>query len=146
MNSAEKVEMVTLAYPELTHFGFESVTSGTYAANRARMFGTRALEEFDLAIEFLKVCRRINSISRHSSYGWKHVLESWFAARGERVYVSNGMFIAAAIAASFRIERVGYSPNCRLNISNRSWNLPFEERRKRAIREGHVLLGRPICM
>jgi hypothetical protein len=40
MNAAERVEMIALACPELTHFGLESVTSRTYAANRARMFGT----------------------------------------------------------------------------------------------------------
>jgi hypothetical protein len=36
-------------------------------------------------------------------------------------YVTNGVFIAAAIAEGFSVQRIGNSPNAWLNISSAAW-------------------------
>jgi hypothetical protein len=69
-------------------------------------------------------CEHRKSVSKFSSYGWKHRAEGWFRdARGKREYVSNGMFIAAALSIGMPMERIFRSVNCRLGISKRSWGL-----------------------
>jgi len=55
-----------------------------------------------------------------SSYGLKHRAESWHRQRGtEDPYVSNGMFIAAALNAGYRICRVD-GPNVYINVTKTS--------------------------
>jgi hypothetical protein len=53
-----------------------------------------------------------------SSYGLKHHVEDWTAANGERAYVSNGAFIAAAVLEGYRYVQAGEgSPNAFFNMS-----------------------------
>ena len=60
----------------------------------------------------------IEGWSRSSSYGWKHMVEYWWPGTGDH-YVSNGMFIAAALAVGARIKTYPGSPNVALNLSNK---------------------------
>jgi hypothetical protein len=61
-----------------------------------------------------------NAAWRGASSYWKHRVESYLRSRDKSdPYVSNGMFIAAAIAGDFIIERIPNSPNCCLNISSK---------------------------
>jgi hypothetical protein len=46
-----------------------------------------------------------------TSYGLKHVAER------DVGYITNGVFIAAAVAEGFRVVRIGETPNACLNIS-----------------------------
>lgn len=51
---------------------------------------------------------------RTSSYGLKHQVESW-AGR----YVTNGAFIAAALAEGYRVKQIHGGPNAHFNMSFR---------------------------
>jgi hypothetical protein len=112
--------------PELTRWGFWSASEDGFEAARAEMTSQCAIKEFERACQFLaQHCKRRQTCSKFSSYGWKHRAEIWFReVKGERQYVSNGMFIAGAIANGFKIERLPCSPNCRVNISRTSWFIP----------------------
>jgi len=49
------------------------------------------------------------------SHGLKHVAEKNVG------YITNGVFIAAAIAEGFRAVRIGETPNAWFNISTTAW-------------------------
>lgn len=67
---------------------------------REQLLQPVGLEEIGAAIRFLDVAGRRKTVNtRHSSYGWKHVAERW-AHR----YISNGAFIAAALARGYAVE------------------------------------------
>ena len=73
-------------------------------------------------------CMHLKQVKlRGSSYGWKHDAESWFQdgseggprrPHGAPPYISNGAFIAAAIALGYRFKRIGRSHNAHLNMSH----------------------------
>ena len=50
-----------------------------------------------------------------TSYGLKHVAER------DVGYITNGVFIAAAVAEGFRVVRIRETPNAWLNISMAAW-------------------------
>jgi hypothetical protein len=71
---------------------------------------------------------------RAGSYGLKHVVEDWTSGLGvvwlqrdpwgrrfvsSRRYVSNGAFIAAAIAEGYRVQQIGNGPNAIFDMSFR---------------------------
>jgi hypothetical protein len=137
-SSKEKIEIIRNDYPNLTRWGFWPNAQDSFEAARAEMTSNGAIEEFERASRFLtQHCERRQSCSKYSSYGWKHRAESWFREQtGYREYVSNGMFIAAAIANSFKIGYFPGSPNCRISISAKSWNVVAPA--KRDAREGRL--------
>ena len=49
---------------------------------------------------------------RRSSYGLKHAVEAWASG-----YVSNGAFIAAAVAEGYRVRQIGRGTNANFNMS-----------------------------
>jgi hypothetical protein len=126
MTAKEIIVAIRAEYPELTRWGFWPSSQDGFEAARAEMTSQQGIEEFERACQFLtEHCKRRKTCSRFSSYGWKHRAEIWFReAKGGRQYVSNGMFIAAAIANCFKIERFPRSPNCRVSISRKSWFIP----------------------
>jgi hypothetical protein len=130
MESVAAIITVREAEPGLTRWGFWSRSRDGFEAARQEMTCADAIDEFLRAAEFLtEHCQRRKSVARHISYGWKHRAEAWHREvkqKWENPYVSNGMFIAAALANGFAIERIAGSPNCRLTISNRSWSLENE--------------------
>jgi hypothetical protein len=75
--------------------------------------------EVKMARIFIEECcvelKNIKSRGGSSSYGWKHIAEHWFqdgkegASRrptGAPPYISNGAFIAAAIALEYKTKRL----------------------------------------
>ena len=89
-----------------------------FLENRRSMTEPYAVEEFIHACAFLSRFEKratINKVS--SSYGLKHEAERFFEGQVDNSYISNGMFIAAAIHLGFRVQRRG--PNAYLNISLR---------------------------
>lgn len=111
--------------PDLTAFGFGIFEDRTKSAaekqaefekKRADMLSAFSIEQFKRAVAFLKTRSKRATISRkQSSYGLKHEVERYFAGQGESdKYVSNGMFIAAAVHLGFKFERSG--PNAYFNI------------------------------
>ena len=78
----------------------------------------RSLAAFVKAREWLGRQRKIKTINKSGiSYGLKNVSEKDIG------YLTNGVFIAAAIAEGFRVVRDGNdSPNACLNISKTAWH------------------------
>jgi hypothetical protein len=117
-------------YPELTDFGFgvygerrrrlsPEEREAEFQVNRAKMFEECSLLQFISARAWLQGQQKRKTINKMgTSYGLKHVAEHDFG------YVTNGIFIAAAISAGFEIERAGawqQSPNAFMNVSTRAW-------------------------
>lgn len=123
---AAAIEAVMRAHPELTHFGFgvfdpDRKTSAQVReemlTNRARMLESRSIEEFRCAVDFLAQVPRRKTLNRGTtSYGLKHEAEHFHRERGAAEYISNGMFIAAAIHLGFMVQRIG--PNAWLNVAS----------------------------
>jgi hypothetical protein len=78
--------------------------------------GNAHADEFERSCEWLKRQPRTKNLNRRAgtSYGLKHEAEK------EVGYMHNGMFIAAAIACGFKVERDDNGPNAFMNISVRS--------------------------
>lgn len=121
-----KVDMTAVLErePQLGDFGFGVYDSrnktpeqleAKLRKEREEILLPRSLEQFAVAREWLRRFNKTKAVNqrRGTSYGLKHV------AAHETGYVTNGVFIAAAIAEGFAIERVG--PNARLNISTKAW-------------------------
>ena len=109
--------------PQLSDFGFgvfdpRHKTPDQRAAElrqgRDDILHQRSLAQFVAARGWLRRFDKIKTVNnRGTSYGLKHVAEHDIG------YVTNGVFIAAAIAEGFTIKPEG--PNARLNISTRAW-------------------------
>ena len=80
-------------------------------------------KEFQAVCDFLdkniKPTQTINTDG--SSYHYKHVVESYIDH-----YISNGLFIAAALACGFKMKYWS-GPNCCFATSKKSWK-PFEQK------------------
>lgn len=109
--------------PGLTPNGMKSdpKTLGyEYNGTPEEMLDEDVLTQFDLCKRWLASVTLIKSFNtRHTSYGYKHMVERW-AGR----YISNGAFIAAAIALKIPIRRSHpRSPNVVLPLSEKSVKL-----------------------
>lgn len=107
--------------PDLSRDGMRSRHNGTlFPTSRPAMLDGSAVAEFQRAVEWLGTVRQTSRInSKRVSYGYKHEVERYHAAHypGQLEYVSNGMFIAAALHMRFRIKRDDWdSPNVFLNL------------------------------
>ena len=83
------------------------------------------LDEVDLAMRFIQehaVPRRVSSRSQ-GSYGLKHAVERWAGT-----YISNGAFIAAALALGYEARRFPNSPNCAFNLVVPDRFMPWGQR------------------
>ena len=120
------IEAILAEYPELNDFGFgafnpkgktSAAIAQEIAINRKKMLEARSQDRFVLAREWLQQFPKVKGFNRRkgTSYGLKHAAEPAIG------YVTNGVFIAAAIAAGFQVERFG--PNAYLNISALAWRL-----------------------
>src|SRR3954447_23853076 len=119
------VEQIMRDYPDLSDFGFEvfdargktpKQRASELAKNRTKMLKPRSLEQFQLARRWLRQFTKVGKSSKlGTSDNLKHLAERDIG------YVTNGMFIAAAIAEGFKIEREWDSPNPRFNISSKAF-------------------------
>jgi hypothetical protein len=84
---------------------------------RESMHRPTSLAAFSAACTWLRQFSKTEKINKiGTSYGLKHV---WEADIG---YIANGVFIAAALAEGFRVERCSDdSLNCWINISKAAW-------------------------
>jgi hypothetical protein len=104
--------------PTLTANGIE--TSASFTVSRQEDL-QKNLKQIALCADWLALQSRIKSVnSRHSSYGYKHMVEGWTRAKGEHAYISNGAFIAAAVGVGLVYKQVGIRA-C-FNLSNRTVN------------------------
>jgi hypothetical protein len=126
VTAAADMERVLEQEPQLNDFGFgahdpRSLTPEERAAyvakNREFIRAPRSLAQFLAARRWLARFAKLKSLNtRGSSYGLKHV------AAHDIGYVTNGVFIAAAIAQCFRVRRIRLdSPNAWFNIASAAW-------------------------
>ena len=127
--------------PQLSDNGFKQFERHQSQAERDAEFlkwredlrEPRSLARFMAARGWLKQFRKIKALNRGgTSYGLKHCAEDDIG------YVTNGVFIAAAIAEGFTVRRVEFgSPNAWFNISTEAWRHVERERvgRRRALIE-----------
>ena len=128
--AAAEIQRIVALHPERTDFGFgifderglsPEERETEFKRNRAIMFEERSLLQFMAARAWLHGQQKRKTIYRKgTSYWLKHV------ASHDIGYVTNGMFIAAAVSAGFQIGRVrswrdGSTPNAWFNISKRAW-------------------------
>lgn len=120
-----QIQAVMAQYSDLSAFGF-GVFQGTkslaerkaeFDRDRVAMLSGASVEQFLRAVEYLAKQPRRKTINRkRTSYGLKHDLERYSSDMGlNNTYVTNGMFIAAAIHLGFMVERDG--PNAMFNIA-----------------------------
>ncbi|MCD6174299.1 MAG: hypothetical protein J7K65_00840 [Planctomycetes bacterium] len=110
-------------FPDLTDFGmgiFRYTTKPTTPEEREAKFKQNqaalldSVDSFEKTCDWLSTKKKIKTInSKHSSYGLKHMAEH------EIGYITNGVFIAAAIHCGFDIKIDG-GPNVMINISEKS--------------------------
>lgn len=91
-----------------------------FAIGRVAMLSIGHLGQFERALAFLLLCcgRRKTLNRKATSYGLKHSAER--AMRGLNVadpYVSNGVFIVAAIVLGFRVEHIQGTPNAWIGLN-----------------------------
>lgn len=55
---------------------------------------------------------------RIGSYGYKHDVEDWTAARGNRMYIANGAFILAAFREGFWVKATGINAVFNFSVKN----------------------------
>jgi hypothetical protein len=91
---------------------------------REDMREPRSLAQFMAARGWLRRFGKLKSVNKSgTSYGLKHMAEDDIG------YVTNGVFIAAAIAEGFTIRRADFdSPNAWFNISTEAWRHVERER------------------
>jgi hypothetical protein len=80
--------------------------------------------EFIRARDFLsQFTQRATINTKISSYGLKDQAEAFYRERNAyNSYISNGLFIAAAIHLGFKIKQVGDSPNLYFNLGSKHGN------------------------
>ena len=121
-SNMKTLEEIKKEYPALTANGWTY-----YSRGGGEKIGSGDIldypKEFKAICDFLdkniKPTQTINTDG--SSYHYKHVVESNIDH-----YISNGMFIAAALACGFKMKHWD-GPNCCFATSKKSWK-PFEER------------------
>jgi hypothetical protein len=123
--------------PDLTYFGIGIYeqwkvrrTLGPDAVALQIAHGRKKLEDnldqIAIAAAWIKGIEPTQTLNkRHTSYGYKHLVEDWTRRRikaGESIpsYISNGSFIAAAVGLGLKFKQDGVSPNAFFNFSERS--------------------------
>lgn len=110
-------EKIVRAYTNLD--AREEALKRDFGRWRAEFHNT--IKEVAACADWIKLQKPIASINqRRSSYAYKHLVENWFANRGNSLYVSNGCFIAAAIGLGFKHDGPRESPNVRFNFSEKA--------------------------
>lgn len=123
----DKFKQVLYKNPKLTYFGWgvpeelklyrEGKTSEIEARRkelRDQLFNS--FDEFERAYNFCTQLEKLTKINpKHTSYSYKQHAEEYCADK-----VSNGAFIAAAIAAGFKKRVDQFNPNVWFNINERS--------------------------
>ena len=125
------IAAVLLKLPELTYYGVslygESISllspekrAELHTSEHARLLHDVA--GFDAACSWLCTRARIKTLNRnHNTYGLKHYME-----RDKFGYVSQGIFIAAAVHLGFKYALSGESHGLYLNISEKALTPPSQ--------------------
>jgi hypothetical protein len=115
-SAADAMESILAANPVLNDYGFGPFDVARFAKDRAEMLSPYSLDDFERARCWLRTKPRTADVNKSAgfSYGLKHVAEVDIG------YVTNGVFIAAAMAEGFKVKRCyPDSPNAWINISSK---------------------------
>jgi len=128
-DAEREIERIAAREPYLTDFGIDVHRSHyrspreyreAFTLDRALLFHPMSLADFIRARTWLAQWPKTRSINQMgTSYGLKHIAAHTIG------YVTNGVFIAAAISAGFRCQAAG--PSARFNISSRAWTHELSE-------------------
>jgi hypothetical protein len=119
----DKIQASIDILPNLTAFGVGIYGGGRGMTRDERERDLREGQAHLLSMEsdFVKTCEWLESIEKrktinpnHSSYGLKHLAEKSVG------YITNGLFIAAAIHCGFKFKIRPGSPNAAFNMSEKS--------------------------
>ncbi len=121
--SRDVIQAVIDLVPELTDFGIGIYDNGRgldkaqkkaeFDKNQSSLLDSS--ESFEKAVFWLKQVGKIKSFNPHrSSYGLKHLAEKDIG------YITNGVFIAAAIHSGFKYKITPQNPNVQFNMSEKS--------------------------
>lgn len=127
MELTEKFKQVLYKHPKLTYFGWgvpdelklyrenkQDEIEERRKALREQLF--EAFDEFERAYDFCMQLEKLTKINpKHTSFAYKQHAEEYSEGK-----VSNGAFIAAAIAAGFKKRVDEFNPNVWFNINERS--------------------------
>lgn len=122
----ESIKVALFREPDLRYEGIVEGSKKITQEQVEEMLSEQAVKEFDRAYKWLSLTSKRKTINTDvgSSYALKHDAERWLDRnRGPKEphpYMSNGMFIAAAIDLGFK-RRPVHGINCYLNISARSF-------------------------
>ena len=96
------------------------------AAERSRLRTHPAfVGQVQRSADWIKQQRPLKGFNtRHTSYGYKHMVERWWkqdyeAFSGPDAYVANGAFIAAAVGLGWAMKQNGYSLNVHFKFSQK---------------------------
>jgi hypothetical protein len=122
--AAADMERVLEREPQLNDFGYgvffgihgHAERQARFQEDRKSIREPRSLAQFIVARKWLRQFDKRKTLCRRgTSYGLKHVASRTIG------YVTNGVFIAAAIAEGFQTRRNNGGPNAFLNIPVRAW-------------------------
>jgi hypothetical protein len=129
MTAVAEIETIMQVHPDLAYIGMFYWPGRHTAEERATqkaewrddMLTSHAQAQYERAKQYIEQLQpSVKPYLLSSSYGLKHRAESWHRQRGtDDPYVSNGMFIAAALNARYRICRVD-GPNIFINVTKTS--------------------------
>ena len=124
------IEKVMAEYPDLSSSGFGQPGEKEFEKWREAMVDPEHVRHFELSAEWLRDKGRLRYVSTKngSSYGLKHRASRDLAKKRDKsaeghTYISNGMFIAAAVALGFKVKQCSRgNPNAFFNLAR----IPFE--------------------
>lgn len=107
---------ITARYPDLDIAGLDKFSRADGNGDWLQYEGA-----FFASVDYLRGMKRTVAYPRHapSSYGLKHDVERLTNAKGARVYVPNGIMIAALIHAGVAFKRDGINATARLSSRSR---------------------------
>ncbi|HSC11194.1 MAG TPA: hypothetical protein VLC97_09495 [Rhodanobacteraceae bacterium] len=139
----EALRRILADHPDLSDYGLGKAVSFRWTKAQVEEHFAKSRESIAVNIERFRATRdwlrgiaKIKTINpKRSSYGMKHIAEA------EIGYITNGVFIAAALSLGFTMRRYPGSPNPSFNISERSitdaWRR-IEEQRRRAAQDWNL--------
>jgi len=122
--AAADMDRILEQEPQLNDFGYgvyfgiqgQAEQQASFQECRKSIRAPNSLAQFIAARRWLRQFSKRKTICPHgTSYGLKHIAEHTIG------YVTNGVFIAAAIAEGFQVRRSDASPNAMFNITSRAW-------------------------
>lgn len=104
-----------------------------FEASRAELLAGGHEHQFQAAISYLDLVppSRVKRIKQRNSYNLKHLAESWSRSSNnpnrDTAYVSNGVFILAALYRGFLVEPISHSLNAMVGKSGIAFDWPLPE-------------------